>query len=315
MSEQTPLVSIVAVNYNGRELVDRYMAGIRRTAYRPLEVLVVDNASSDGSAEVFAAMPEVELVRSRQNLGFGRACNLGAERASGALLLFMNPDVILAPDTVSVLVSDWQANPDAAIVIATTLVSGFHHAREDRVEDVASMAAAAMLVERAHFERIGGFDPWIFLYSEDDDLCYRTWLAGRRVLKAWNAVAEHSVGGTGGGHRWSGEQIKNGLYVYLKLRAWPAVIRYAGRMAAKTLIRGVRLHDPSVLSGWSVNARELRQTLAKRRTIRDAADPADRALLEHLGADNAYWARRAWRRKVMLAWRARLASGSSRGQI
>ena len=42
-----------------------------------------------------------------------------------------------------------------------------------------------MLVEREHFERLGGFDPWIFLYHEDNDLCYRTWLLGRRVLKAW----------------------------------------------------------------------------------------------------------------------------------
>jgi N-acetylglucosaminyl-diphospho-decaprenol L-rhamnosyltransferase len=307
MPEYAPLVSIVTVNYNGRELVDRYMDGIRRTTYEPLELIVVDNASTDGSAESFAARSDVRLVRSEENLGFGRACNLGVEYAQGELLLFMNPDVSLQPDTVAVLVREQHENPGAAIVFATMLVAGFEHVRARRVEDVASMAAATMLVERAHFELLGGFDPWIFLYSEDDDICYRTWLSGRRVLKAWDAVAEHAVGGAGGGHRWSGEQIKNGLYVYLKLRAWPAVARYAGRMVAKTLVRGVRLRDPDVLRAWRVNTRELRLTLAKRRAIRGAAGPADRARLERLGAENAYWARRAWRRKLLLAVRARLA--------
>lgn len=307
MADRAPLVSIVAVNYNGLDLVEQFMAGVRASAYQPLELIVVDNASSDGSGEAFAAHEEVRLVRSNENLGFGRACNLGAEHAGGELLLFMNPDVRLHFDTISVLVSDLRENPDAAVACATLLVSGFHHTRERRVENVASMAAATMLVERAHFERLGGFDPWIFLYSEDDDLCYRTWLAGRRVIKSWDAVAEHSVGATGGGHRWSGEQIKNGLYVHLKLRAWPDVIRYSGRMAAKTLVRGVRLRDPDVLKAWVVNLRELPDTLAKRRALHGAADPADRELLERLGAENAYWSRRAWRRALFLAFRERLA--------
>ncbi len=305
---ELPLVSIVAVNYNGAELVEPFLRGVSSSDYEPLELIVVDNASSDGSAEAFAAHPEVRLVRSHENLGFGRGCNLGAGTARGELLLFMNPDVTLQPDTISVLVADQRANPDAAVVFASLLVSGFEHRRTRRVEDVASMAAATMLVERAHFERIGGFDPWIFLYSEDDDFCFRTWLSGRRVLKAWDAVAEHTVGGAGGGHRWSGEQIKNGLYVYLKLRAWPAVLRYAGRMAAKTVIRGVTLREPDVLAAWVVNARELRSTLAKRREIRGAADAADRARLERLGAENAYWARRAWRRKASIAVRERVSA-------
>jgi N-acetylglucosaminyl-diphospho-decaprenol L-rhamnosyltransferase len=307
MADRAPLVSIVAVNYNGLDLVEQFMAGVRASAYQPLELIVVDNASSDGSGEAFAAHEEVRLVRSNENLGFGRACNLGAEHAGGELLLFMNPDVRLHFDTISVLVSDQCKNPDAAIVFATMLVSGFHHARERRVENVASMAAATMLVERAHFQRLNGFDPWIFLYSEDDDLCYRTWLAGRRVLKAWDAVAEHDVGGTGGGHHWSGEQIKNGLYVHLKLRAWPAVLRYTVRMVAKTFLRGLRLRDPELLNAWVVNIRELRHTLAKRRALRGAADSVDRARLERLGAENAYWSRRAWRRALFLAFRERLA--------
>ncbi len=304
--EERPLVSIVAVNYNGLGLVERYLEGVTRSDYRPLELIIVDNASSDESPERFAAREGVELVRSPENVGYGRACNLGAEHARGELLLFMNPDVDLRSDTISVLVRELFAAPGASVVCTTMIEEGHHHERKVYAEDVASMEAAAMLVERAHFERLGGFDPWIFLYHEDNDLCYRTWLTGRRVLKAWDAVADHDVGGTGGGHRWSGEQIKNGLYVHLKLRGWPATLRYAARMAAKTLVRGARLRDPAVLNAWRANARALPGTLSKRRAIRGAASPADLARLERLGAEHAYWARRSWRVQLRLGLQRRL---------
>jgi GT2 family glycosyltransferase len=301
-----PPVSLVAINYNGAALVERFMAGVQATDYHPLEVIVVDNASADGSAQMFAAAEGVQLVQSDANVGFGRGCNLGAAHAHGELLLFMNPDVQLQPDTVSVLVRDLLETPGAAIVCATALVEGFRHERRRYVEDVAAMAGAVMLVERSHFEALGGFDPWIFLYSEDTELCYRTWLAGRRVLKDWDALAAHDSGGTGGGRRWSGEQIKNGLYIHLKLRGWPATARYGGRMAAKTVVRGLRLRDPSVLRAWGVNVRELRATLAKRRAVRGEATRADRARLERLGKQHAYWARRNWWRSLRLAAKRRI---------
>jgi N-acetylglucosaminyl-diphospho-decaprenol L-rhamnosyltransferase len=304
---EQPLVSIVAVNFNGASQVERYMQGVRGSDYGRLEVIVVDNASSDESAERFSAHPDVQVLRSAENLGYGRACNLGAQQASGELLLFMNPDVDLQSDTISVLVREWACTPRASVVCTTMIEEGHLHERRRYAEDVASMEAASMLVERSHFERLDGFDPWIFLYHEDNDLCYRTWLVGRRVLKAWDAVADHDVGGTGGGRRWSGQQIKNGLYVHLKLRGWRATARYAARMATKTVIRGVRLRDPAILTAWRDNALELPSTLAKRRAIRGAATPADLARLERLGAEHAYWARRSWWVQVRLGIQRRLA--------
>jgi N-acetylglucosaminyl-diphospho-decaprenol L-rhamnosyltransferase len=300
------MVSIVAINYNGAGLVERFLEGVRVSEYESLELIVIDNASTDDSAERFASHPEVRLVSSEENLGYGRACNLGAEHARGELLLFMNPDVDLHADTISVLVRELKRIPEASIVCTTMIEEGHHHERRVYAEDVASMEAAAMMVERAHFERLGGFDTWIFLYHEDNELCYRTWLVGRRVLKAWDAVADHDVGGTGGGHGWSGEQIKNGLYVHLKLRGWPATARYAAWMAAKTLLRGLRLRDPAVLDAWAVNIRELPATLSKRAAVRGAASAHDRERLERLGAEHAYWARRSWRVQLRLGLERRL---------
>jgi len=301
----SPVVSIVVVNYNGASVLERFLESVRSCDYAALEVLVVDNASTDDSVARLEAMEDVTVVASPSNLGFGRGCNLGVAQAHGELLLFANPDIQLYPDAISVMVDDLLGTLGAAVVCATLIEPGMRHDRERRVEEVASMAAAAMLVERAHFEYIGGFDPEIFLYSEDTDLCFRTWLVGRRVLKAWNAVAVHELAGSGGGERFSAEQIKNGLYIYLKLRAWPAVVRYSCRMAVKTVVRGLRLRDPGVLGAWWSNLRRLRSTLAKRRAIRDAAAPADRAMLERLGAEHSYWERRSWRTRALRGLRRR----------
>jgi GT2 family glycosyltransferase len=290
------LVSVVAVNYNGADHLEAFLDSVAASDYGPLEVLVVDNASDDDSVALLTARGDVRLLHGGGNLGFGRACNLGARQAAGALVLFANPDVALEPDTISVLVADLRANPGAAVVAATLLEPGYAtHVRETRVEDVAAMAGAVLLVDRAHFHALGGFDPAIFLYWEDTDLCYRTWLAGRRVLKAYNAVAVHELGGSAGGRDFSAQQIRNGLYVHLKTRAWPATARFAGRMAVKTAVRGVARRDVAVLGAWAHNVRHLRATLALRATVRGGARPEDRARLERLGAEHAYWQRRAWR--------------------
>jgi glycosyltransferase involved in cell wall biosynthesis len=300
-------VSVLVVNFNGAAVLERFLAGVAASEVAPLEVIVVDNASTDGSVALLQDREDVRLVAGDENLGFGRGCNLGARGARGDLLLLANPDVALEPGTIGALVRALRTTPGAAIACATLLEPGYrHHDKEARVEEVAAMAAAVMLVDARHFAALGGFDPWMFLYWEDTDLCYRTWLAGRRVLKVWDAVAVHDLGGTGGGHGFSSEQIKNGLYTHLSCRAWPAVARFAARMAAKTVIRGVGRRDAAVLRAWAANAGALRQTLARRRALRGAATPEDLARLERLGAEHAYWARRAWRAGARSRLRARL---------
>lgn len=309
----SPLVSIIAVNYNGADVLAHYMAAVRAAAYTPWELIIVDNASTDGSRALLEAELDVRLVTSDSNIGFGRACNLGAAVARGDLFFFMNPDAAIERDALSTLVRSVAATPEVGVICpaSRTTWSGDHE-RARRLEPVAAMPASAMLVTREHWEALGGFDPWIFLYGEDTDLCYRTWLLGRQVLKDWDAVVSHDVGGTGGGHAWSAEQIKNGIYVHIKSRAWPATARYAARMAVKTIVRGIRLRDPSVLSAWTTNVVELPATLRKRRAIRASASLRDRERLEQLAARHASWSRRSWRVRALSGLRRRVGRAQSR---
>jgi N-acetylglucosaminyl-diphospho-decaprenol L-rhamnosyltransferase len=308
---RTPLVSIVAVNYNGLELLDAFLESVATSDYAPVEVIVVDNASHDESVSFLHERGGVEVLVSPENIGFGRGCNLGARHARGELLLFMNVDIVLLPDTVRTLVRNLLDDPAIAISCATLIdpdVSERH--REPRVHDVAAMAAATMLVEREHFDALGGFDPSIFLYFEDTDLCYRTWLAGRRVVIDKDALAIHERGGTGGGHSHSAQQIQNGLYVHLKSRSWRATMRFASRMVVKTVVRGVGRGDVSVVSAWTRNARDFPRTMSKRRATLGAASSADRAKLERLGIEHLYWTRRNWKEQAGKSARRRIARSS-----
>src|SRR5262245_11889797 len=118
----TPLVSLIVVTYNSAALLRNFFAALATTKYVPYEVLVVDNASRDGTPQLVAAeYRSAQLIANRENLGFGRACNQGARAARGELLVFLNPDVFVTPDWLSILVRRVAEHPDAAIICPTTL--------------------------------------------------------------------------------------------------------------------------------------------------------------------------------------------------
>jgi GT2 family glycosyltransferase len=306
MVQSPPKISVVVVNYRSADAVERLVASVARSELAPHEVIVVDNASGDDSVARLDGRDDLRLVPSAVNTGFGGGCNLGAAVATGDLLLIANPDVRLRPGTLGALVRALNSAPEIGIACPDLLSPPFgDDAGRDYVEPVAAMAGAVMLIDRNLYDALGGFDPKIFLYAEDTDLCYRTWLAGRSVVKVWDAIGEHDVHGSGGGHSWSAEQIKNGLYVHLKLRNRRAIVRYAGRMAIKTVVRGVRMRDPRVVTAWWVAARDLRATLAERRRVRGAARPEDVARLDRLCLEHDHWSRTNWRRDVRAAVRRR----------
>jgi N-acetylglucosaminyl-diphospho-decaprenol L-rhamnosyltransferase len=275
----TPLVSLIVVTYNSAALLPDFFAALATTKYVPYEVLVVDNASQDGTPQVVStAYPTARLIANRENLGFGRACNQGARAARGELLVFLNPDVFVTPDWLAILVRRVAEYPAAAIICPTTLYPDQPVPMATAaVEESAAVPGCAMLMPRAIWQELGGFDEQIFLYWEDTELCWRAWLLGRRVLADLEALVYHERGGSGGGGaRWDAEQIKNGLYTYLKLMRWRRALPFVALLAGKTLAKMLLRRQPGLLDAWRWNWRHLGQTLAARRELRHArrGDPA-----------------------------------------
>jgi N-acetylglucosaminyl-diphospho-decaprenol L-rhamnosyltransferase len=222
-------ISAVIVNFNaGPHLLDcvRSLKGEGVD-----EIVVADNASTDGSTEaVMRAEPSVVVQRTGGNLGFGAGANRGAAHASGDVLLVMNPDTVVEPGMVKVLVEALDRdrgigiigprveNPDNTLYPSArafpALGDAIGHAflgfvwpanrfsRRYKMldwdhatgRDVDWVSGTAMMVRREAWDALGGFDEGYFMYVEDVDLCWRAWQAGWRVSYEPAARVVHAIG-------------------------------------------------------------------------------------------------------------------------
>jgi N-acetylglucosaminyl-diphospho-decaprenol L-rhamnosyltransferase len=228
-SKDTSGVSAVVVNLDAGDALITCVASLRAAGVS--QVVVVDNASSDGSlARLAASDLDAVLVPTGRNLGYGRGVNAGVRRASGDILLVCNADLTVDVDAVSRLAALLRDQPDVAIVGPTIreadgarypsarsfpdLSDAIGHAvmslvwpdnpftrryrRSEETFETASdadwVSGACMAIRRIAFESVSGFDPAYFMYVEDLDLCWRMHRAGWRVLHLPEAEVTH-IGG------------------------------------------------------------------------------------------------------------------------
>lgn len=221
-SVSTRIVSAVIVNRNGAEHLRMCLPSLREQSYQAIELIVVDNASSDDSAAVTREHGAKWLPLSK-NVGLAPALNRGAAIAIGEFLLFINNDMRFDRDFVArlieVMVNDdsvfgadgMQFNWDGTVQghLATRLVKGRHKDGSNielvpgldicqeaatAVAPVFMGSAASMLVRRSFFEKLGGMDNDIPMGYEDADICWRAWVNGWKTVYVPDAVCWHRVG-------------------------------------------------------------------------------------------------------------------------
>lgn len=234
-----PDLSVCLVNWNTRADLEQAITSLLadadhwlRRAGSVVEVIVVDNASTDGSAEmVRTRFPAVALVEAAENLGFARGYNLAASRAAGRHLLMLNPDTVVRPGALSALVEFLDSHPRAgaagprlvnpdgslqyscrrfprpmAALFRNTplgrLLPGNRFTRDylmaewdhDTPRQVDWLSGAALCIRREAWEQVGGFDEAFFMYAEDIDWCLRAHQAGWEVWYVPHAVVVHRIG-------------------------------------------------------------------------------------------------------------------------
>jgi len=306
-----PLVSLVLVTYNSEAPLPALLDSLEATTYEPYELIVVDNGSSDGTVPlVERRRPDATLLRNAQGRGYGAGCNQGAARAQGEFFVFLNPDIVVQPGWLEALVGSFERYPRLGIVSPEVLPPGWPP-RDAGVPptEVATVPGCTMMVSRAAWDDLGGFDETIFLYWEDTDLCWRAWLRGWRVLETLETHAFHDEGHGGGGSRsLAGEEMKNALYVTLKLRRGRSVAPVLLGRAASTLAKAVLWRRTDVFGAWRWNVTHLRTTLERRRRCLDDVGAEQVAELERRITGHA---RRRRRERVL----ARVASRASRTDL
>ncbi|TME06124.1 MAG: glycosyltransferase family 2 protein [Chloroflexi bacterium] len=233
MPAPKPVVSALIVSYNVKGLLLKCLEAFYAHADVPVEAVVVDNASTDGSpAAVASEFPQATVLAQQRNLGFGRANNVGLERCQGRFVLLLNPDVTVNPQAIGrmadflitrqdaavvgprLLYPDGRNDPDArrSFPVPRTLfyrtvglsrlfpksrVFGRHnmgHMPDTEVHEMDAGSAACMMVRMAALDRVGFFDPRYFMFGEDLDLCYRLKLGGWKVFYLPSASAIHHKG-------------------------------------------------------------------------------------------------------------------------
>lgn len=239
--------SIVIVTYNHRRHIGCCLAALGPTLGADDEVLVVDNASTDGTAEIVAHHAGVRLQRLARNVGFGAACNLGARLSRAETLVFLNPDTEPQPGWLDALLRALQSGPNMGLVTAKLLLAsaperidafgndlhisgiptchgwGEPAGQHAALEEVAAVSGACFAVRRDLFTALGGFDERFFLYYEDDDLSLRARLAGWRCIGVPDAhvVHDHRPGVSPAKLRYL---ERNRWWSLLKLYQWPTLL-------------------------------------------------------------------------------------------
>lgn len=214
-------LSILIVNYNTRDLtMDALHSVFRSETKYQYEVILIDNASADGSIEAIRTrFPQVTVIENRENVGFARANNQGMRRASGKYILLLNSDTVIQPDTIETMIAFMEQHPDvgaagckvllpdgsldkacrrgfptpsASFYYAFGLAKLFPHVPKfnqyqlgyldpDEEYEVDCLVGAFMLVRREVIEKVGFLDEQFFMYGEDIDWCYRIKQAGWKV--------------------------------------------------------------------------------------------------------------------------------------
>jgi GT2 family glycosyltransferase len=291
---RTPLVSIIIPSRNRAALIQRCIEGIRRrTSYAHLEILIVDNQSTEGEVLAFYRRLEAEgaarIIPFNRPFNYSAACNAGARAARGEMLLFLNNDTdVLAPDWVEELVR-WGQRPGVGVVgtkllypsgriqhagLVCGLVSivsiayyglpGSHAdvlGGVDSYRNYLAVTGACQLLPRRVFDKIGGFDEDYLLTHSDVAICIRAWKAGYRIVYTPFAALVHDESASRGDFAPTDD----------------------GRLMARQLAAWGVTGDPYYHPGWNADAMTLTPRAGRERSAEHVLRDSLTALLQ---ADN-----------------------------
>ena len=295
-----PGLSVVIPNWNGKRFLATCLDSLRRQSLAELTVIIVDNASSDGSqALIRAAYPEVRLIELTENRGFTGACNIGIDAAEREIIALLNNDTEADEGWAEALMAAFAARPQAGIVASKMLLfdqrDRFHTAGDyftvdgragnrgawetdsgqyNRGEYVFSACGGAAAYRRSMLAEIGVLDDHFFFLLEDVDLAWRAQLAGYKVWYAPGAIVYHHLSASGGGATASYYDGRNGIWLLAKNMPASLLRKYARRILARQT--SLAWHALKAWRGPEARARlrgmtrgilTLRGALAKRKRV------------------------------------------------
>ena len=221
-TKQVPLVSVVILNCNGKKLLEKCLFSVLNSGYDDVEVIVVDNASVDGSVDYvkqkFGEDPRLKIVQNDSNCGVAEGHNIGINLSRGKYVAFLDNDTKISSNWIGELASVLEGDSTVAAVQGKIFFMdnpdffdstggfidyyGVSCERGNRKKDVGQFEnvtevfhskCSAMMVRRSVLDEVGLFDSLYFTHYDDTDICWRMWLRGYRVLYVPSTSVLHNV--------------------------------------------------------------------------------------------------------------------------
>jgi len=250
---EKPRVSVVVVNYNGKHFLSDCFSSVFSQTYSPFDVIMVDNASHDGSVDfVRDHFPQVTVLVNEANMGFAGGTNVGIQRSTGEFILTLNNDTRIDPTFLQEIIRPVIEDPSVGMCASKmTFPDGWINStgicisrsgaawdrgmfepdkgQYNRIEEVFGPCAGAALYRKAMLDQIGLFDEDFFLFMEDVDLAFRARLSGWKCIYVPSARVVHKHGGTAG--------FKSDISIYYGNRnlLWYVVKNFPKRMLIEYL--------------------------------------------------------------------------------
>jgi GT2 family glycosyltransferase len=300
MRDAVPRVSVVIPNWNGAHYLPTCLDALRAQTFPDVEIIVVDNASTDGSLALVAdRYPGVRVLPLPVNRGFTGASNAGMVAARGELVALLNNDTEADREWIREVVAAFARHPEAGLVASKMLLfdrrDHFHttgdlyrmdgrlinrgvwerdEGQYDTEEYVFSACGGSAAYRRAMLDEIGLLDDDFFFSCEDMDLAWRAQLAGYRCIYTPNAVVYHRLAATGGGPIASFHDGRNAVWLLVKnyplalwRSYWRDILSYQVRQAGAALRAWRGAAARARLRGMAASLLGLPKMLRKRREI------------------------------------------------
>lgn len=236
-------VCCIVVTYNGIKWVDQCFESLRHSKI-PLCTIVIDNGSADGTVQkIKSDFPEVTLIESKENLGFGKANNVGIIRAFGEgadFIFLLNQDAWIKPDTIGALIAVAEEQPSAGILspvhyqkdwknfdiqfnryvrpsACPGFLADFSSGKMKAYYTCEFINAAAWLLTRECISRVGLFEPLFYLYGEDANYVQRTNFHGLNLVLVPQSSAVHDRAERKGEKNEIGKRIEISTFLFTRL--------------------------------------------------------------------------------------------------
>lgn len=319
----TPLVSVIIVNWNGDKIIGNCLSSLLEQNYKNIEVIVVDNNSSDRSRDVIKSFKNVLLVESAINTGFAKGNNIGFQKTKGKYILLLNSDVMVTSGFLSTLVNKLEENNTIGVVQPKILYKenalhennainsigayfmptgflyypgygkNYNTPKYNKSEEIFTAYGACMLIRREVIDQIGLFDDDFFMYFEETDFCMRAWLAGWKVYLQNNIFVYHAGGVSArnyGTEKIYFHSFKNRINTYIKnlefinlIKIIPVHIIICLGISFVYLLQGKFKFFLAINKAILWNILNFKKTLKKRKWVQSIRKVSDRYLLSVTG--------------------------------